>query len=94
MLLGHPPHPRGHLKKLRDAHLPSMAVPVLFVQSSRDAFGTPDKLRPVLASRSGTELFVVDGGDHSFGVWGKNAPTEAPIHSTVHDTIIEWCRQP
>ena len=91
ILLGYPLHPPGRPEKLRDAHLPSIDVPMLFVQGSRDAFGTPDELRPVLAGCSSAELFVVDGGDHSFRVRGKNAPTEAEIHSTVQDAIIGWC---
>ena len=91
ILLGYPLHPPGRPDKLRDAHLPSIDVPMLFVQGGRDAFGTPNELRPVLAGCSSAELFVVDGGDHSFRVRGKNAPTEAEIHSTIQNAIIGWC---
>ena len=92
VLLGYPLHPPGRPDRLRDAHLPSIDVPMLFVQGSRDAFGTPDELRPVLAGCSGAELFVVDGGDHSLRVRGKNAATEAETHSTVQDAIVAWLR--
>lgn len=91
VLLGYPLHPPGRPDKLRDAHLPSITAPMLFVQGSRDTFGTPDELRPVLASCAAAELFVVEGGEHSFKVRGKNARSEAEIHSTVQDAIIEWC---
>ncbi len=91
VLLGYPLHPPGRPEKLRAAHLPAITVPMLFVQGSRDVFGTPDELRPVLADCAAAALFVVDGGDHSFRVRGKNAPTEAEIHSTVQDAIIGWC---
>lgn len=91
VLLGYPLHPPGRPDKLRDAHLPSIAAPMLFVQGSRDTFGTPDELRPVLAGCALAELFVVEGGEHSFKVRGKNAPSEAEIHSTVQDAVIEWC---
>jgi predicted alpha/beta-hydrolase family hydrolase len=67
VLLGYPLHPPGKPEQLRTAHLPRVAAPMLFVQGSRDSFGTPEELRPVLAGLAkGTRLVVVDGGDHSF----------------------------
>lgn len=90
VLLGYPLHPPGRPEKLRDAHLPAIAAPMLFAQGSRDTFGTPDELRPVLARCPAAELFVVDGGDHSFKVRGKDAPTEAQIHARVQDVIRDW----
>jgi predicted alpha/beta-hydrolase family hydrolase len=67
VLLGYPLHPPGKPAQLRTAHLPRVSAPMLFVQGSRDAFGTPEELRPVLAGLAkGTRLVVVDGGDHSF----------------------------
>lgn len=91
VLLGYPLHPPGRPEKLRSAHLPSITVPILVVQGSRDAFGTPDELRPAFAGCVHADLFVVDGGDHSFRVRGKNAPTEAEIRAAIQDGIIEWC---
>ena len=90
VLLGYPLHPPGRPEKLRDAHLPAVTAPMLFVQGSRDTFGTPEELRPVLAGCAAAELFVVDAGDHSFKVRGKNAPTEAQIHARLQDAIREW----
>ncbi len=90
VLLGYPLHPPGRPDKLRDAHLPSITAPMLFVQGSRDAFGTPDELRPVLAGCPAAELFVVDGGDHSFKIRGKDAPPEAHVHAAVQDAIGDW----
>jgi len=66
VLLGYPLHPPGKPDQLRAAHLPRVAAPMLFVQGSRDVFGTPDELRPIVERLSaGTRLFVVEGGDHS-----------------------------
>ena len=40
-------------------------VPVLIVQGERDTFGTPDELKPVVATlKAKTTLHVVPGGDH------------------------------
>ena len=93
VLLGYPLHPPGRPEKLRDAHLPAISAPMLFVQGSRDTFGTPDELRPVLAGCPAAELFVVDGGDHSFKVRGKDAPQETQIHARVQDAIRDWIGQ-
>ncbi len=90
VFLGYPLHPPGRPEKLRAAHLPAITVPLLFVQGSRDTFGTPEELRPVLAGCAAAELFVVDGADHSFKVRGKNAPTEAAIHVRVQEAISDW----
>ena len=93
VLLGYPLHPPGRPEKLRDVHLPAITAPMLFVQGSRDTFGTPDELRPVLAGCPAADLFVVDGGDHSFKVRGKNAPAEAEVHARVQDAISDWIGQ-
>lgn len=43
VLLSYPLHPPGAPEKLRTAHFPDIAVPVLFVSGSRDPFGSPDE---------------------------------------------------
>ncbi len=90
VLLGYPLHPPGRPDKLRAAHLPTIAAPMLFVQGSRDAFGRPDELRPVLAECADAELVVVEGGDHSFKVRGREAPPVEDVYATVQDAIANW----
>lgn len=73
VLLGYPLHPPGKPEQLRKAHLPRVRAPMLFVQGSRDAFGTPTELARVLEEgglrlSAATRLFVVEGGDHSFAL--------------------------
>jgi uncharacterized protein len=65
VLLGYPLHPPGKPALLRAAHLPAVHAPMLFVQGSRDGFGLPDELRPIVESLPSARLFVVQGGDHS-----------------------------
>src|SRR5215472_6485062 len=48
VFLGYPLHPPGRPDRLRAAHLSDVKAPMLFVQGSRDAFGTPEELRPSL----------------------------------------------
>ena len=90
VLLGYPLHPPGRPDKPRTAHLPAVTAPMLFVQGERDAFGTPDELRPVLATCADAELVTVDGGDHSFKMRGKNAPRAEEVLETVTGKIVGW----
>jgi len=89
VLLGYPLHPPGRPTDRRDRHLPAIKRPVLFVQGSRDTFGTPDELSPVAASMAPPPQFhVVDGGDHSFKV--RKSADQARIYRSVQQAIVEW----
>ncbi len=90
VLLGYPLHPPGRPDKPRTAHLPSVIAPMLFVQGERDAFGTPDELRPALATCADAELVTVDGADHSLRRRGKNAPPAADVYESVTGRIVGW----
>lgn len=95
VLLGYPLHPPGRPDHLRDAHLPAVKRPMLFVQGSRDTFGTPSELKPILASLSPLPtLHHIDGGDHSFKVAGRDAKIrQAAVYVEVQNTIVEWIEQ-
>jgi uncharacterized protein len=91
VLLGYPLHPPGRADQRRDKHLASIAHPMLFVQGSRDPFGTPSELAPVLKSLDPRPtLFVVEGGDHSFKLSGRNAAAQAAVYANVQHTIVTW----
>lgn len=90
--LGYPLHPPGKPEQLRVGHLPSIGAPVLIVQGERDAFGTPDELKPVIRSmRAPVTLHVVAGGDHSLTVLKSAGVPQKAVYETVLDTIAEWC---
>src|SRR5947207_2037089 len=59
VFLGYPLHPPGKPEKLRSKHLAMIKAPMLFVQGSRDSFGTPEELKPILKKLKGAELFVI-----------------------------------
>jgi uncharacterized protein len=69
VLHGYPLHPPGKPERMRDAHLHSIKVPMLFIEGTRDPFCPLDTLEKVLAGLDApTELAVIEGGDHSFKV--------------------------
>ena len=90
IFLGYPLHPPGRPERRRDAHLPSIAAPMLFVQGSRDPFGTRDEIQPVVDACQAARLHVVEGGDHSLRVRGKGARPAEEIYDTVQDVMAEW----
>lgn len=74
VFLGYPLHPPGRPEQRRDAHLPAIKEPMLFVQGTRDQFGTADEIRALLPRLNpGARLYEVADGDHSFKVRVKIA---------------------
>ena len=52
VFLGYPLHPPGRPDKLRSEHLPKIKAPMLFVQGSRDAFGTKQEIAATISALS------------------------------------------
>jgi len=91
ILLGYPLHPPGRPLERRDAHLPRVGRPMHFVQGSRDSFGTPGELEPVLDRLSPrATLHVVEGGDHSFKVRGTSAAAQDALFEEVAGVLVNW----
>ncbi len=93
VFLGYPLHPPGRPDRLRAEHLFKVRAPMLFVQGSRDAFGTPDELRPIF-NRLDTQadLYIVEDGDHSFKVPKKSGIRQADVYREIQDHIASWLR--
>jgi predicted alpha/beta-hydrolase family hydrolase len=86
VFLGYPLHPPGKPEQRRDAHLASIAERMLFVQGSRDAFGTSADIAALIPTLQRAELHEVSGGDHSFKVSGRKSDgLEA-----IMDAVAAW----
>ena len=90
VFLGYPLHPPGKPQQRRDAHLPQIEEPMLFVQGTRDAFGTADEIRALLPRLRRATLHEVAGGDHSFKVSGRGAPKPEEVLTQVLDAVARW----
>ena len=91
VLLGYPLHPPGRPDQKRDRHLPSIVKPMLVVQGSRDTFGLPAELHPVLARISPQPtLEIVAECDHSFKLSRRNPAAQAAVYANVQGTIANW----
>lgn len=92
IFFGYPLHPPGRPQQRRDAHLPAIAEPMLFIQGSKDTFGTTDEIRELLPSLQRPTLHEIAGGDHSFKVSGGKGKQE-PVLAEVFDTAAAWIRE-
>ncbi len=93
VFLGYPLHPPNRPDQRRDAHLARLVCPALFVQGSRDVFGTPQELEPVLVSLgSRATLHVVEQGDHSLAVPKSSGRTKGEVLTQVWDVVAAWVR--
>lgn len=91
IFLGYPLHPPGKPEQLRDAHLKDINAPMLFVQGSRDAFGTPDELSEVIKRlHLPATLHVIEGGDHSLKVPKSLGLPQDHVYALVMDKIAGW----
>lgn len=91
--LGYPLHPPGKPDQRRDRHLPSVKAPMLFVQGSKDAFGTSEEIRELLPRLNpSTVLHEIPGGDHSFKVPARGGRTQVSIMDEVFDTVAAFIR--
>lgn len=91
VLLGYPLHPPGKPADRRDKHLPAVGRPMLFVQGSRDAFGTPGELTPIVeALEPRPALHVIAQGDHSFKLSRKDPAAQAAVYRDVQRAIVDF----
>ena len=93
VLLGYPLHPPGKPDEKRDKHLPAVGRPMLFVQGTRDAFGTPDELTPIVQTiQPPPTLNPVPQGDHSFKLSRRDPAAQAAVYAAIQRAIAVWIR--
>jgi predicted alpha/beta-hydrolase family hydrolase len=91
VFLGYPLHPPGRPDKLRDAHLPQIQVPMLFIQGSRDAFGTEEEISALIKRlKLPATLHAVNGGDHSLKVPKSAVVSQPEVYAAALDAIAKW----
>jgi uncharacterized protein len=92
LLLGYPLHPPGQPEKPRTRHLGDIRIPALFVQGSRDVFGTPEELAPVIGGIKGASLFVLDSADHALKVRKTSPLSQDQVDKLALDKVDQWLR--
>ena len=91
VLLAYPLHPAGKPDQLRDEHLPSIDVPVLCVNGTRDALCRRDLMESVLARvTTRWDMHWLEGADHSFHVLKSSGRTDADVLAEVGSATQRW----
>jgi hypothetical protein len=88
---GFPLHAMGKPGAERGAHLATIDIPMLFLQGSRDGLADLKLLKP-LCSKLGkqAELYVVEGGDHSFHMLKSAKRSDEQALSDVVEKAAAW----
>lgn len=91
LLLAYPLHPAGQPEKLRDAHLPSIKVPVLCFSGTRDDLCRRDLMERALETvTTDWTMHWLEGADHSFHVLKSSGRTDAQVLEEVAGASEEW----
>ena len=91
VFFGYPLHPPNQPAKRRDAHLPAVAAPMLFLQGTRDPFGSPDEMRALVATLPRATLEIIPGGDHSLIAPKKSDPAGDSVERAIA-AAVAWIR--
>jgi predicted alpha/beta-hydrolase family hydrolase len=91
--VGFPLHPAGKRGVERAAHLREVAVPMLFLQGTRDELAHLDLLRPILEGLPRTTLHIVEDADHSFHVRKQSGRGDAEVLTELAQTFARWAQR-
>jgi predicted alpha/beta-hydrolase family hydrolase len=79
LLLSYPLHPPRKPEQPRIQHLPKLQTPALFVQGTRDPFGSPEEMESALSLiPAKTRLLKIEGAGHDLGFKGKATQEDLP----------------
>lgn len=79
VFVGFPLHPAGKPGTARAEHLARVALPMLFLQGTRDDLAGLELLAPVVRRLPGAEMQVVAGADHSFRLPAREARVRSAV---------------
>lgn len=92
LCLGYPFHPPGRPQQLRTKHLVGLRVPALFVQGTRDEFGSREEV-PEYELSAHIEMLWLEDGDHDLRPRKSVSGYTAADHlKTMAKVATEWMR--
>jgi uncharacterized protein len=91
VFFGFPLHAAGKPSDQRAAHLIQIAVPMLFLQGSKDKLAELTLLEPLLHKLGPTaSLHVAVDADHSFHVPARASRRDADVMADILDAVGAW----
>lgn len=93
VFVGFPLHPAGQPGTDRARHLAEVAVPMLFLQGTRDALAEWALVEPVVRGLGPrATLHRVEAADHAFHVLVRSGRTDAQVRSELVEATAAWLR--
>lgn len=92
VFLGFPLHAPKRPGRDRAAHLAQVAVPMLFLQGTRDDLADLTLIREVTSELPNATLHIIEGGNHSFEVPKRTGKTSAQVIEELARTAADWMR--
>jgi len=89
--LGYPFHPPGRPLRLRTKHLETIRTPTLFVQGTRDPFGSREEVLEYSLSENVRILWIEDG-DHSLKPRARSGRTETENLAEAVAAVSDFLR--
>jgi predicted alpha/beta-hydrolase family hydrolase len=91
VFLGFPLHPPGQPSEERGEHLFDVQIPMLFLQGTRDEFGTMELVEG-LCKRLGVRATLkrFQDADHSFHVPARTGRKDAEVRAELLDALAAW----
>lgn len=94
VFFGFPLHPPGRPGTKRAEHLAHVAMPMLFLQGTRDPFADLNLLRPVCANLGAdATLREIETADHSFHVLKSSGRTDAEVMRELAQSVAQWAQR-
>jgi predicted alpha/beta-hydrolase family hydrolase len=91
VFVGFPLHPPKKPSTQRADHLKKVAIPMLFLQGTRDTLADLKLLLPICDDLGElASLRVIDDADHSFHVLRRSGKSDAEILRVLARDILEW----
>jgi uncharacterized protein len=89
LLLSYPLHPPRRPEQQRTQHLPDLRTPTLFVQGTRDPFGSIEEIeRAIKMIPAKTTLLTIEGAGHDLGFKGKGKKENLPNRILAEFTAL------
>jgi len=94
VFLGYPLHAPGKKDQLRDAHLYTIPIPMLFLAGTRDTLCDLNILKTVLDRlKAPWDLEVIESGDHSFRVPKSHPVSQEDTYAQILLAVLGWLKR-
>ena len=94
VFLGYPLHAPGKKEQLRDAHLYTIPIPMLFLAGTRDTLCDLNILKTVLDRlKAPWDLEVIESGDHSFRVPKPHPVSQEDTYAQILLAVLGWLKR-